>query len=224
MFFRPFALRPSCFLTRATNLFFSYRDAFRPLTVSPTDHVQIHIDQALDEVTVCFNSRCMVAILPKSAFAFLPPVVFLTGSSRNELHGSRNDLPLSTVKHQKMDVIASGYICPLSYPKSHSKPTIEQCFVILCRKFKHLPWFDPIRDSHDPIRTFAFASHTHSFDIRHLRIRHPTIRIGTKSRHLGRGGKRLRSRFMTIAVMCMGLVPIMWSTGAGSASCHSGYR
>jgi len=28
--------------------------------------------------------------------------------------------------------------------------------------------------------------------------------------------KRLRPKFMTVAVMFMGLVPIMWSTGAGS--------
>jgi Cu(I)/Ag(I) efflux system membrane protein CusA/SilA len=28
--------------------------------------------------------------------------------------------------------------------------------------------------------------------------------------------KRIRPKFMTVATMCLGLVPIMWSTGAGA--------
>jgi hypothetical protein len=35
-------------------------------------------------------------------------IVFLTGSSRNELHGSRDNFALATIKHQKVDVIGSG--------------------------------------------------------------------------------------------------------------------
>jgi hypothetical protein len=65
--------------------------------------------QALDKVTVRLDSRCVVAILPKGSFAFLPLVEFLTGSSCNELHGPRDDLPFTTVKHQKMDVVGRGH-------------------------------------------------------------------------------------------------------------------
>ena len=86
-------------LTRLLNLFVS---AFIPLMRmahhAGTYHVQIHVDQALDEMLVGLLSRCLIAILPKGPFAFLPRVVFLTRSSRNELHGSRDDFPLIPIK------------------------------------------------------------------------------------------------------------------------------
>jgi len=52
----------------------------------------------------------MVAILPEGPFALLPLVVFLARSSCNELHGSRDDLTLTTVKHQKVDVLCGHVV------------------------------------------------------------------------------------------------------------------
>jgi hypothetical protein len=101
-------------------------------------HVQIHIYQALNEMLVGLHSRCMVSVLPKGPFALLPLVVFLSRSSCNELHGSRNNLPLSPVENEKMDVVGSGHVVqdakPIAllcleqplYPSSAVSPELQQ--------------------------------------------------------------------------------------------------
>jgi hypothetical protein len=63
-----------------------------------THHIQIHIDQALDEMLVRFHSRGVVAILPECTFAILPLVLLLTGSSCNQLHDPTSRPPRSNTK------------------------------------------------------------------------------------------------------------------------------
>lgn len=75
-----------------------------------THHVQIHTDRILDEMLVGFHSRCMVAILLKGALASLSVVVLLPGSSCNELHGPRDNLTLTAVNNQKMDVVGRDHV------------------------------------------------------------------------------------------------------------------
>jgi hypothetical protein len=64
----------------------------------------------LHEVVIRLHRRCMIAIFPESALSALPPVVFLSGSSRGRLNTLGNDRSAMSVINEEMYVIGSCHV------------------------------------------------------------------------------------------------------------------
>lgn len=58
----------------------------RMLHHSSPNHVQINVDKAQHKMIICIYSRGMIPIFPEGALALLAAVVFLYGSSSDQLH------------------------------------------------------------------------------------------------------------------------------------------
>ena len=66
---------------------------------SSPHHVEINLDQALDQMLTGFHSRGMITIFPKGSSPLLSPIVLLPCSSGNELQGSGNGIRCFSINH-----------------------------------------------------------------------------------------------------------------------------
>jgi hypothetical protein len=51
-----------------------------------TNHVQININQALNQMGIRLYGRSVISIFPKGSLTVLPLIVFLTCPARDQLH------------------------------------------------------------------------------------------------------------------------------------------
>jgi hypothetical protein len=68
------------------------------------NHIQIDIHKASSEMPTRLDSCCVVAIFPKSAFALLAIIVFLSGAPCYQLHAPGNHA-FGRIFYQQMDMI-----------------------------------------------------------------------------------------------------------------------
>ena len=72
---------------------------------SGPNHIQIDINQALDQMNSTINRSGMVPIFPECPFASFSLVIFLTGPAGYQLNRSWNDLLIFISHNQKVDMI-----------------------------------------------------------------------------------------------------------------------
>jgi hypothetical protein len=70
-----------------------------------SNHVQIDINHALNQMGIRLYCRSMITILPKGTLPILPLIVFLACSPRNQLHRLRYDLLPFIIPDNKMNMI-----------------------------------------------------------------------------------------------------------------------
>ena len=75
-----------------------------------TNHVEIDVNEALDQVLVGFNRSRMVAIFPVRPFPTLPLIELLPCSSRDQLDRVRDRVPVSVVLDKKMDMVGGDRV------------------------------------------------------------------------------------------------------------------
>ena len=77
---------------------------------SCTDYVEIYIDGALSQMFISFNCCCVIPVFPISTLPFFPLVELLSGSFRYQSNRFGNNIPVSIVSNEKMDVIGSDCV------------------------------------------------------------------------------------------------------------------
>jgi hypothetical protein len=73
------------------------------------NHVQIDVNQALQQVFARFDRCRVIPILSKCAFAAFPLVVFLSRTTRDQLNRSRNRISFTIIHNQQVDMIRSRH-------------------------------------------------------------------------------------------------------------------
>src|SRR5271157_5082672 len=56
------------------------------------NHVQVHVNDTLDKMSIRLDCGCVIAVFPKCAFSLFPLVIFLGGAARRELDAPRDNL------------------------------------------------------------------------------------------------------------------------------------
>jgi hypothetical protein len=64
---------------------------------SGADHIVIDINDASCQVFAAFNGSGMITIFPKCSFSIFSLIVFLPGSSCDQLDRSKNIIPVSGI-------------------------------------------------------------------------------------------------------------------------------
>ena len=75
-----------------------------------TNHVEININEALNQVPFCFYRSSMIAIFPIGPFPILPLIELLPRPARNQLNRFRDDISVAIVPDQKMDMLCGRNI------------------------------------------------------------------------------------------------------------------
>jgi hypothetical protein len=70
-----------------------------------THHVGFDIDHAPCQMFSSFHGSSMIAVLPIGSSSIFPLVVFLTYSSRNQLHRFGDDVSLARIDNEQVDVV-----------------------------------------------------------------------------------------------------------------------
>ena len=70
-----------------------------------TNHIQIDVNQTLQQMLSGFDGSGMVSIFPESPFAFFPLVVFLCCSSCDQSNRLGNNTIFTVILYDYMDVI-----------------------------------------------------------------------------------------------------------------------
>ena len=73
------------------------------------NHLEIDIEEALNQVAACFHSRRMITIFPVCPLPILPLIEFLSRPSCHQLNGVRNDLPPTLVSDKKVDGVGGHH-------------------------------------------------------------------------------------------------------------------
>ena len=87
-----------------------------------TNHIEIDVDQALDEVLLGFDRYRMVAILPKRAASAFAIVVALGCAARHQSHCARNGFFIVT-RHHQVNVITGDDV--IQHAESVAAPGLE---------------------------------------------------------------------------------------------------
>lgn len=69
------------------------------------NHVQINVDQTLEEVIAALDGRRVIAVFPKCTVPFFSLIVLLSGASGQVAHCGRNGASVATFE-QKVNMIA----------------------------------------------------------------------------------------------------------------------
>jgi hypothetical protein len=69
------------------------------------NHIQIDINQTLDQMGIYLHSGSMITIFPKSTPAFFSLIIFLACPARNQLHGLGYDLFALCIPYDEMNMV-----------------------------------------------------------------------------------------------------------------------
>jgi hypothetical protein len=72
--------------------------------------VKININKAAKKNDPLLQLPSHGSDLPERSFAIFPLIVFLPDSASNELYGSRNDISITIVHYEQMNVIGGNHI------------------------------------------------------------------------------------------------------------------
>jgi len=75
-----------------------------------TNHIEIDIEEALNQVAACFHSRRMITIFPVCPLPILPLIIFLTSPSCNQLNGIRDYVSFAVVSDKEVDVVGRHHV------------------------------------------------------------------------------------------------------------------
>ena len=89
-----------------------------------SNHIEVHINKALNQMTACFNCRRMITVFPESAFPILPLIKLLGCSSRNQLNRFRNYISAAVVPDEEMDMIGCNRI--IEHAQAVALPGLEK--------------------------------------------------------------------------------------------------
>jgi glutaredoxin-related protein len=74
------------------------------------NHIEIDIEEALNQVAVCFHSRRMITILPVCPLPILSLIELLSSPSCNELNGISDYVSFPIVFYKKVDMVGGHHI------------------------------------------------------------------------------------------------------------------
>jgi hypothetical protein len=78
-----------------------------------TDHVEIDINKAADQVLVSLNSSVMITVFPERSFSYFALIEFLSGSPGNQLK-TFGDYIRPAIEDQQMDMIRGDRVVKYS--------------------------------------------------------------------------------------------------------------
>jgi hypothetical protein len=84
---------------------------------SSSDHIQVNVDDTLNQMPTRLDCRCVIAVFPKGASSVFSPVVSLSGTARQKLNTLRDDLTAVPVINEKMHVVGSDGVIEDDNPK-----------------------------------------------------------------------------------------------------------
>jgi hypothetical protein len=78
----------------------------RVTNLADSDHIQIDIYDTLMEMGIRFNSSGVIAVFPERSLPVLSLIELLGGSTGDQLHALRDNIP-AAIKNQKVDMVGS---------------------------------------------------------------------------------------------------------------------
>ena len=95
------------------------------MTYDPrANHIEIDIEEALNQVAVCFHCGSMITIFPVSPLSFLPLIEFLTNPSCNQLNGIRDYVSFAVVSGKEVDVVGRHH--GVEHTQAEALPSFEK--------------------------------------------------------------------------------------------------
>jgi hypothetical protein len=76
---------------------------------SGANHVQVNVHEAAMQVLIGFDSGSVIAIFPESSLPSLALVIFLCGTTRDQLDALGYDIS-DSIFHQEVNVVARHHI------------------------------------------------------------------------------------------------------------------
>ena len=70
-----------------------------------SDHIQVNIQHAADQMGVILNSGCVVTIFPECAFSIFPYIVRLGCATGDQLYGLGQRMAMPRILDKKMNMI-----------------------------------------------------------------------------------------------------------------------
>jgi hypothetical protein len=127
------------------------------------NHVQVYVNEALNQMPISFHRRRMVTVFPVRPFPVLPLIKLLPSPSGDQLNRIGDDISLAVVSDKKMNMVGGHHVVEHTQPEpllGFEKP-LEPSVPVFAKPEKELLLMTPVSNVPDIARYVMSACPGH---------------------------------------------------------------